>query len=320
MSQTEQGKTPFEELGYYKQKAVGEKFAEYLRYGSLYQKHRFEVLPDDLAQIRPEMVHLYCPNCRRENPFRMPSFRSKAQHEADIGRGDGLYQTPDTAHKNGLESRVYAIALECAGCTYEQYTFWVEFDKSEKWARKVGQLPQPSIAVPRDLAEALGEDVELYKRAKICLNQAYGVAACACLRRVLENRITPLLEIIRSRREEEGADEAELEELDEVIGGKVASSKIELAGDVLPPSLKFDGDNALYLLYDELSFGIHSGDEDGCVEIAARALSSLDYVLVELGTERKKREARKGFRENLKRIRGEKTARERGLGGDGRAS
>ena len=320
MGETAQQKTPFGELGYYEQKAVGEGFAEYLRNGSLYQKHRFEVFPDDLAQIRPEVVHLYCPDCRRENPFRMPSYRSKAQHEADIGRGDGLYQTPDTAHKNGLESRVYAIALECAGCKYEQYTFWVEFGESEKWARKVGQLPQPSIAIGRDLADALGGDEELYKRARICLNQSYGVAACACLRRVLENRITPLLEVIRGRREEEGADEAELEELDGLIGGRVASSKIELAAEVLPPSLKVDGENALHLLYDELSFGIHSGDEDECVEGAARALASLDYVLVELGTERKKREARKGFRENLKRMRGEKTAHERESGGDGTAS
>ena len=314
-------KTSFEALDYFEKRAVGERFARYLTEGSLYQKHRFEVLPDDLAQIRPEVVRLRCPDCKRENPFRMPSFRSRAQHEADIGRSDGPSYEPDTAHKNGLESRVYAIALECAGCRREQYTFWVEFDKTGRWARKVGQLPQPSIAVPRDLADALGRDEELYKQAKICLNQSYGVAACACLRRVLENRITPLLETIRDSRVEEGADEAELAELDRVVGGRTASSKIELAGEVLPPSLRVDGDNALLLLYDELSFGLHSGDEDRCVEIAARSLSSLDYVLVELGTERRKREARKGFRENIKLARKEKTAREQDLGrGDGDAS
>lgn len=311
MSQTEPEKTPFEELGYFEQQKVGRGFAEFLRDGSLYQKHRFEVLPDDLAQIRPEVLHLHCSDCERDSPFKIPSFKSKAQPEADVGRRDGFpSSTTDTAHKNDLESRVYAIALECAGCRREQYTFWVEFDKTEKWTRKVGQLPGPSIAIERDLAEALGEDVELYKRAKVCLNQSYGVAACACLRRLLENRITPLLVTIRDLRKEEGVDEAELEKLDRIIGGRVAKEKIWLAGEVLPPSLKVDGDNALYLLYDELSFGIHSGDEDECVEVAARGIPSLDYVLVELGTERRKQDARKGFQENIKRTRQAKTDRE----------
>lgn len=287
----QQEKTPFEKLGYFKQEDVRARFAEFLANGSLYQKHRFEVLPDKVAQIRPKVVHLHCPDCNRENPFRMPSFRSQAQHEADIGRVHG-YPAPgkESAHNQELESRVYAISFECTGCEREQFIVWVELDKTNEWARKVGQLPEPSIAVARELADALGEDEDLYKKAKICLNHSFGVAACACLRRVLENRITPLLEIIRSNRIEQGADKSELDRLDEIIGGKIAVEKIELAGEVLPSSLKLEGDNALSLLYDELSFCIHSGDENQCVEVAGQALPSLDYVLVELGTERKKRE------------------------------
>ena len=305
-------KTPYEKLDYREQKTVGEGFAEFLKGGSLYQKHRFEVLPDVLQQIRPEVLHLFCSRCERENPFRIPSYRARAQPEADIGRSQsGFPSYSETFHKKELESRVYVVSLQCTGCNYEQATYWVEFDTTRKWARKVGQIPEPSIAVRRDLAEALGEDTDLYKKAKICLNQSYGVAACACLRRVLENRITPLLEIIRSIRVEEGAGEDELDRLDELIGGTVARDKIDLATEVLPSSLKVEGDNALYLLYDELSFGIHSGDENECVEIAAGALSSLDYMLVELGTERRKREVRKDFRENIKRTRQSKTRRVR---------
>ncbi len=109
MGEIEQEKTPFEELGYFKQKAAGDSFADFLKNGSLYQKHRFEVLPDNLAQIRPEVVHLYCPDCERESPFRIPSFRSKAQHEADIGRTEGYPVSKESSHKKGLESRVYVI-------------------------------------------------------------------------------------------------------------------------------------------------------------------------------------------------------------------
>ena len=308
-------KMPFEKLNYREQKTVGERFEEFLKGGSLYQKHRFEVLPDQLSQIRPEVLHLFCSTCERENPFRTPASPTRiarAQPEADIGYpGRGFHTHIETAHQKELKSRVYVIGLECTGCSYEQVTYWIEFDTTRKRVRKVGQIPEPSITVSRDLAEALGEDTDLYKKAKICLNQSYGVAACACLRRVLENRITPLLEIIRSIRVEEGAGEDELNRLDELIGGTVAKDKIGLAGEVLPSSLKVEGDNALYLLYDELSFGIHSGDEDECVEIAAGALSSLDYMLVELGTGHRKREAKKDFQENIKRARQSKTKRAR---------
>ncbi len=54
------------------------------------------------------------------------------------------------------------------------------------------------------------------------------------------------------------------------------------------------------------------------MEIAARALPALDYVLVDLGKERKEREASKGLREKLMALGREKTARERNAGdGDG---
>ncbi len=68
-------------------------------------------------------------------------------------------------------------------------------------------------------------------------------------------------------REDDGADEAELARIDEIARCKVASEKIRLAGEVLPNSLKMEGDNILLLLHDQLSYGIHSGDEDWCGEV-----------------------------------------------------
>jgi hypothetical protein len=155
-------------------------------------------------------------------------------------------------------------------------------------ARKIGQIPEPSIEVSTDLAEALGpDDIELYKRAKICANQSYGMAACVYLRRILEDRITPLLKIIKHNRREAGADESELERIQEIIDGEVAADKIELVGEVLPDSLKTAGDNPLSLAYGELSHGIHSRDEDACVELAHKVLPTLDHVLIELSSERR---------------------------------
>lgn len=316
---TEQAETPtFRGSSILTQRAVRDGFAEFVRSGSLYQRHALEVLPDEFVQIRPEVVHLYCDLCERENPFRTPGYRdAKIQPEADVGRNIYGDNPRKTDHDKPLESRVYTILLECTACTLFQFVCWVEFDKDKKQARKIGQVPEPSIDVPPDVAEALGADERLYRRARICLNNSYGVAACAYMRRILENRIDPFLGIIRTMREDDGADEAELARIDEIARGKVASEKIRLAGEVIPESLKMDGDNILLLLHDELSYGIHSGDENWCTEMAGRSLRALNYVLVELGAEQKRREARKGVVEDVKTFRREKTERERDDGSNG---
>lgn len=246
---TEQAESPtFRCAGILKQQAVREGFAEFVKSGSLYQKHALEVLPDEFAQIRPEVVHLYCGHCERENPFRTPRHTdAKIQPEADVGRNIYGDNPRKTDHDKELESRTYAVLLECTACTIFQFVCWIEFDKDKKQARKIGQVPEPSIDVPSDLKDALGGDVALYRRAMICLNISYGIAACAYLRRSLENRIDPFLGIIRMMREDDGADEAELARIDEISRGKVASEKIKLSGDVIPDSLRMDGDNILYL-------------------------------------------------------------------------
>lgn len=260
-------------------------------------------------------MHLYCHHCEQANPFRQPYLsRSRAQPEADIDNPSSFPGTAsESAYRKDLESRVYVFEMECKGCNYYRYTFWIDIDKDKSRARKIGQIPQPSIDVPSDLAKALGvDDVELYKRAKICANQSYGMAACIYLRRILENRIAPLLEIIRRNREVDGAEEPELQEIDEIIEGKVAEDKIKLVGKVLPNSLKTEGDNPLRLAYEELSYGIHSRDEDSCVELARKVLPTLDQVLIELSSEQKKRESKTEFDKNVRQLRKERTERENG--------
>jgi ribosomal protein L44E len=266
---TEQAESrTFKDASYDEQQAVREGFAGFLKDGSLYQNHTLQILPDEFAQIRPEMLHLYCGRCKRENPFRSPEFRdAKLQSEADIGRDIYGEHPRETTHKKALKSRVYVVMLECTACKREQFTCWIEIDTDKKRARKIGQAPEPSVDVPPDVKEALGDDERLYRRARVCLNFSYGVAACAYLRRILENRIDPFLGIVRSMREDDGADEAELARIDEIARCKVASEKIRLAGEVLPNSLKMEGDNILLLLHDQLSYGIHSGDEDWCGEV-----------------------------------------------------
>ena len=71
----------FKDTSLLRQRAIREQFSEFLKDGSLYQKHSFEILPDELAQVRPDMIHLYCPRCDRENPFKLPLWVRKYKKE-----------------------------------------------------------------------------------------------------------------------------------------------------------------------------------------------------------------------------------------------
>jgi hypothetical protein len=299
----------FGDINILKQVAIRERFADFLKNGSLYQTHKFEVIPDSFKQIVPDFtIWLSCDHCERETPFERETFLVKSLPEADIGR-----DRETSSYGKDLGSRVYVIALSCTNCKLEEVAYWIQIDKDRGQARKVGQIPEPSIDVPGELREALGKnDVELYKRAKICTNLSYGIAACIYLRRLLENRITPLLKIIKWIRQEEGADETELRRIEEIIQGKVAKDKIDPAGEVVPESLRVEGDNALYLAYEELSFSLHSSDEKTCVELAQRVFPILDRMLVELAVEQKRRESKQPFDSSVKELRKEKTKREKG--------
>jgi len=193
--------------------------------------------------------------------------------------------------------------LQCTGCEKQTANFLLEFKADREWVRKVGQLPQWDISLEADLEKALGPDAELYKRAKICVGQSYGVGACTYLRRMLENRITPLLALVRQNREEDGAPAEELAQIDEIIEGWAADQKIKLARDVLPESLLVEGDNSLELIYDELSAGLHREDEQECTEIARNLLDPVRYIVVSLSRDREQRLERRSFSEKIKALR-----------------
>lgn len=238
-----------------------------------------------LGRIAPsillDLVRLRCPMCRATNPFR-------------------------TIYHNALSSRpnpVYIKTFLCTGCEDQTADFFLEFDKDHQWVRKVGQLPEWDISLDHDLEEALGADAELYKRAKVCVGQSYGVGACTYLRRVLENHITPLLQLVRQNRMDDSASSEELSQIDEIIEGRSADEKIRLAREVLPDSLLVEGDNPLEFMYDQLSAGLHRKDEQECTEIARELLDPLRHVVVSLSKEREQRRQRRGFGEQIRALR-----------------
>lgn len=244
------------------------------------------------ALITPKKLELDCPVCATKRPFR----------ETGPQRGPGLgsAQTPVT-------SKIVPYEYECTGCEKATATFFVEVHidslddtGNNNWMRKVGQSPPWSIAVPADLEKELGpEATELYKRALACLSHSYGLGACTYLRRVLENHINPLLQLIHDVRKQNGATETELQELTEAMKAKRFDTKTEIAYRFAPASLVVDGMNPLKLIHDQLSIGVHALDEQGCTEMALKLRAALVFVVREL---RRQLDSKDEFTRDLKAI------------------
>lgn len=169
------------------------------------------------------------------------------------------------------------------------------------WLRKVGQLPPYDISLEPNVREALGDDSDLYKHAKICISQSFGIAACTYLRRMLENQIEPMVELVREVRQDASEDTTDL---DDVLKGRTAEDKIRLANKVLPSTLEVSGDNPLELIYDQLSDGLHRKGDEECTEIASEVAGLLEYVVTSINNEHQQRQAKKQYAERIRKLRG----------------
>ena len=132
---------------------------------------------------------------------------------------------------------------------------------------------------PKDIAEELGADAILYKKALRNMNEGYGVGACAYLRRLVEQHINPLLELLYEMKQEEGADEKQLSEIKEAIRAKDFSKKTQFAADIAPSSVLVAGTNPLKTLHDLLSESIHVHDDENAMNIAMKLSRTVEFVI-----------------------------------------
>src|ERR1700733_6277948 len=129
--------------------------------------------------------------------------------------------------KSGFNQKEYTCK-NCGRSTTRYYFYW-HGDASGALFIKVGQYPPLQIEPPLRLAKKLNKaDLGLYRKALTSRNNSYGLGSLAYLRRVVENKMNDLLDLLRAAAEDAGAEE-EMKTIEEVKASWRFDDKITYA-------------------------------------------------------------------------------------------
>lgn len=178
---------------------------------------------------------------------------------------------------------------KCRNCgkAMVNYCFIWQERESDNIFIKVGQYPELEERVPDTLKQALdGDDLKLYKNALRMRNFNLGVAAVAYMRRVIENRMNDMLEILHEAAIAHNAPAKLIARYKKMKKEKRFSVKVDYAGVLLPASLRPSGKpNPMAVLHELVSDGLHTKSDEECVDIFDACRRTFEYVFGKLRVE-----------------------------------
>jgi len=187
-----------------------------------------------------------------------------------------VYFTSDPIHERRYECR------NC-GVNKQTYHFVWQERKDFNIFIKVGQWPPLSIEPSPELARALGpENSELYKKGLIDFNFGHGIGAVSYFRRVLENKINALLDLIAESAQNANVAPEQISGIEAIKKNHRVEDRIDVASKILPAQLKPGGHNPLDKLYAPLSAGLHGESDDECLTIFSEARFVFEYLFKNL--------------------------------------
>ncbi len=162
---------------------------------------------------------------------------------------------------------------------------------------KIGQFPPWDISVNKNFRTIFGNYLEYFKRGRICESQGYGIGAVSYYRRIIEEIIDEILNVIYNLMNPDDQEQYK-EGYENIQNSKNTEEKIKLAKEILPSWLKQQY-NPLKTIYGVLSEGIHNKTEQECLEDAFLIRKSLTFLLEEISRQKKHQ---KDFNESMKQI------------------
>lgn len=276
---------------------------EFLESYPLYQTFEID-LPDDITEISMPSINLYCKNCESIQTFIMADRRDMFgkiinDHPkgvpASVTDPNVIYVRNKAYSSSGA---ILNVTYNCMGCGNFTYHYAIKLGEDSDLIMKIGQYPPLSISGNKNLKRMMGKHEDIYNKGLICESQAYGIGAYAYYRRIVEEVIDELLMDLTTLIEKENKEEYK-KALAEFKDSYVAKNKIKLVKDLLPNSLQRNDMNPLQTLHSVLSQGVHSLDDEECLERAKYIHGILTYLVRELIEHR---EDDKVFTDSIKKL------------------
>lgn len=249
---------------------------EFLETAPLYSWREFKKPDVNRSSLWINEIDGYCETCDQNRPFQDLS-----------SRGGGAGMAPVV-----LKTGVSGFQFTCVSCRTKSKTFLIQQvvdDESIKF-QKYGELPRKGLDKDRNLQRFFKEDRDNFEKATICLSHGYGIGAFAYFRRVIENNIVLLLDLLTEDAQATEGSEAILTAIAELRKESPMSRKIEIANNALPNYLKPDGLNPLGKLYQVLSEGVHAYSDEECLNKANAAKECIAFLIGELSSRREHRD------------------------------
>lgn len=190
-----------------------------------------------------------------------------------------------------LSTGKHSFSFSCVSCRKSIRIYMVEqiVDDRTITIQKYGQLPRGDIPRDKTLQRFLKGDRDNYEKAVICLSHEYGIAAFAYFRRIVENNIYRLLDLLLEDLKSSGGDDENFIAIQSLREESPMSEKIKIANLALPGHLKPDGLNPLGKLYQVLSEGVHNLPEEECLKKAKATSECLAFLVSELASRKEHR-------------------------------
>jgi hypothetical protein len=235
------------------------------------------------TDVLPSVISLFCSDCEKEQWW-----------------DTNVYA--ESNHRTGFGEKEYTCK-NCGRNRVRYYYYW-GYKNGTGVFLKIGQYPPLEDVPPPELEKTLGaEDFDLYKKALRSRNFNYGIGALAYLRRVVENRMNLILDLLAETARDANFAPEELKKLEDIKGSKRFDDKVTYAAQILPPHLRDGGQNPIDSLHDLSSEGIHARSEAECIEIFDRCKLVFEYVFREL---KLRRDERQTYLEALRRLKTKK--------------
>lgn len=218
-------------------------------------------------------LQFYCEKCEMSKPF----------HNISL---DSIIFSYRSNQYGGFNE----VTFDCVTCKKERKKFYLlvlRINNETFRVEKIGEYPQKELPKSRELSKFFKQDKDEYNKAVICIAHGFGVAAFAYMRRIVENNIFSLLDLIQEGVEPNSTLAKSIAEL------KITSpmsDRIKIANNALPDYLKPDGFNPLGQIYGLLSDGVHSLSDNDCLDKAENLQACLEFLISELATHKQNKE------------------------------